>query len=176
MSEEQVVIPEPEDSQEVKDKKAENWKAYLRIQEKNLDKAAERRDYAIKQFDTLMIALSTAGLGFTSNYIKGQTGDTYWARVSQILFLACLVINLLSHLFSMWSHRVGCEASNKEFEVDLYGEDHVQGFEQVIHDTFQLKSKRRKRILNNMVRACNIIAFATLCSAITCFICYTFIA
>lgn len=176
MSEEQVVIPEPEDSQEVKDKKAENWKAYLRIQEKNLDKAAERKDYAIKQFDTLMIALSTAGLGFTSNYIKDQTGDTYWARVSQILFLACLVTNLLSHLFSMWSHRVGCEASNKEFEVDLYGEDHTEGFNQIAHDKFQHKSKHTKSRLNHIVRACNVIAPILLLLAITSFIYYTFIS
>lgn len=162
--------------QEIKKKKDENWNNYLRIKEKNIDKALERKDYAIKQFDTLMIALSTAGLGFISNYIKDDNGDLFWARASQIIFLMCLIANLLSHIFSMWTNSIGHRNMCREFEVDCYGEDHIEGFDQRMYDIEQYVAKKRVKYLNTTIRALNVSAFLFLITAISCFIHYTFIS
>jgi len=157
---------------QIKAEKAENWKTYLRLAEKNLDKSREKHEYAIKQFDTLMIALSTAALGFTSNYIKDEltTKDLFWARTSQILFLICLLSNLFSHLFSLWAHNVGVKRETKEFELDSYGEDHVLGYS----ECQQFKWQSQRKIYNIIVRVFNILAFSALILGIVSFIYYTF--
>ncbi len=159
---------------EVKLKKEENWKTYLRISEKNIDKALERRDYAIKQFDTLMIALSTAGLGFTSSYIKDDVGDLLLARISQLIFLGCLISTLLSHIFSMWANNIGYKSSIKEFEVDCYGEEHVENFNKGIYLKNQRKARRQVIALNSFIRLLNILSFGSLITAISLFVKYSF--
>lgn len=154
----------------IKAEKAENWKTYLRLAEKNLDKVRERHEYSVKQFDTLMIALSTAALGFTSNYIKEDTTNLFWARTSQILFLICLLSNLFSHLFSMWAHKAGLKRDSKEFQLDSYGKDHVVDY----NECEQLKWSKYIRVYNVIVRVFNILSFSALILGIVSFIHYTF--
>lgn len=165
------------ETKEKKDKvKAENWKTYLRIAEKGIDKALDRKEYAVKQFDYLMIAISIAALGFISNYIKDESGNLSLARASQLVLMICLFSNLFSHIFSMWSNSIGYKKCTKEFEVDSYGEEHIPNFNKKIYERKQRSSTIKIKILNLAVRTLNIISFISLITGISLFIYFTFIS
>jgi uncharacterized membrane protein len=169
----ELEVPETE---EFKAQKKENWKTYVRISEKTMDKAIEKQEYAMKQFDTLIVALSTAGLGFVSNYIKDLKGDLFWARSSQILFVSSLLVMLIAHLVSMRANNVGHKTKAKQFAVDSFGEEHISGFNQKEYDEFQRKGRRKIKRLNRTVITLNTIAFVSLFSAIGSFVYFTFIS
>lgn len=147
---------------------------YIKYLDKATDDAKNRQEYAVKQFDTMMIALSTAGLGFVLNYTKDMKTDLTMARFSMFAFLSCLIINLISHLLSMRANRVSLNLIERNCYKYKYG---IHMDHKMTDDQFKKYSDRKESIrkfYNRLIRASNFMAFITLLIAIASFILFAF--
>lgn len=157
----------------IKTKKKENDKrmmdVYLRRLEKQFDKSKERYDYAIKQFDALMITLSTVGIGFISNYTKDMEGDLTLAYISQLIFTICFFSNLISHLASKRCYKISQIIDNAELDSEHYNihrnQDAAEKFKKA-----QDKMNAQMGLYNIVVKVLNSISFLSLSSAVICFV------
>lgn len=159
-----------------KNVKEENFKKkmdiYLSELIKHRDKSKERKEYAIKQFDTLMIGLSTAGLGFVMNYLKNiNNTDLTLALISQLLFLGCLLTNLFSHIFSMFANENALENAIKSLDKENY--DDLNEEETIEFYLSQQIRVKKMKLYGSIVKIMNIIAFLMLLSAIILFVIFT---
>lgn len=147
---------------------------YISALEKHRDKSKERKEYAIKQFDTLMIALSTAGLGFVMNYIKDlKNVDLTLAVIAQILFLCCLLTNLFSHVFSMFENDYALQNADEKLDKERY--DHIKENEELmLFNLTQFIRDKKIALYGKIVRAMNVGAFLLLISAILTFVFFVF--
>ena len=143
---------------------------YLKHLEKHLDKSKERYEYAVKQFDTLMIAISTAGLGFTASYIKDMNGDLTLANCAQIGFLVCFFINLLSHLASMRSNKNSELNALEEFEAESYNSFEEDETAKIKHEITQAYRNREIYVLTIIIKTLNTASFIVLVAAVICFL------
>lgn len=147
---------------------------YLRDLEKHVDKSKERKEYAIKQFDTLMIALSTAGLGFVSTYIKDMDTNILLARISQTAFLCCILANLFSHIASMWCNECALENAEELLRERRYNEI-TEEEDRINFQITQFQRDNRMRFYGKIVKALNVFAFLCLFSAIVTFFIFALI-
>lgn len=147
---------------------------YLRHLEKHVDKSKERYEYAVKQFDTLMITLSTVGLGFVSAYIKGMEGDLSLAYIAQIGFLACFFSNLFSHLSSMRCNKNAMMNAKEEFEAESYDSFNGDNEGKIKYEITQELRNKEIKLFGTIVRVLNILSFVFLSFAVVCFIVFAY--
>lgn len=143
---------------------------YLKHLEKHMDKSRDRYEYAVKQFDTLMIAISTAGLGFIASYIKNMAGDLTLAYCAQIGFLICFFTNLLSHLASMRCNQNALLNAKEEFEVESYDSFAEDETGRVKYELTQNLRNREIAIFKLIIKTLNVASFLFLASSVICFI------
>jgi hypothetical protein len=163
-----------EEKQRIEAEEKADREHYIKYLEKACDEAKSRQEYAIKQLDTLMLVLSTTALGFILNYIKGMKGELLLAHASMLLFLSCILINLISHTFSMRGNSIASRIAEKQF----YWYKHKQHLDPKMTDeSFELYKKKkegRRKIYSFLIRGMNTLGFVVLLTAIAAFILFAF--
>lgn len=161
-----------EKQEEVEHKK--KMDIYIRHLEKHVDKSKERYEYAIKQFDTLMIGLSTVGIGFVANYIKELHVGLTLAYISQFGFVTCFFMNLFSHLASMKCNKSAMLNAKQEYEAEAYGtyENDNEGL--VKYEIIQELRRKEIQLFGSIVRVLNVLSFLSLVFAVVCFIVFAY--
>jgi hypothetical protein len=138
--------------------------------EKHLERSKNKAESSIKQFDTLMIAISTVGIGFVTAYIKDMNHDLFLARLSQLIFVACLFLNLFSHMFSSWVNRRVEKYALEELNFAKYKCFPVGIINEVQFEEFQTKRYDNKRWLDCIIITLNMLSFISLSFAVSLFL------
>lgn len=160
-------VHEEEKSEE--EKAVKNNEHFIKDLEKCLDRSKNKRENAIKQFDTLMVAISTAGIGFVTAYIKDLEGDLLFARISQMAFVICLFINLFSHVISLLVNTKVENLAQDDLNAARYGHyprgiKNANDFEKRQDEKYKKKTR-----LDYLVISLNILAFLLLAGAVVMF-------
>lgn len=142
---------------------------YLKMLEKYYDRSKDKKEHAVKQFDALVVGISTAGIGFVTLYIKDMHADLWLARISQLLFVTCLFANLASHLFSQHVNGIVEKIALIDLDAEAYGRYPEGVTEETFHD-FQDEKCREKEKFDKVVVWFNRIALGLLVTAVITFI------
>lgn len=157
------------ESQKTEEEKKAERAHYLKMLEKYYDRSKDKKEHAVKQFDALVVGISTAGVGFVTLYIKDMHADLWLARISQLLFVVCLFANLASHLFSQHVNGIVEKIALIDLDAEAYGRYPEGVTEEKFHD-FQDEKCREKEKLDNLVIWFNRIALGLLVLAVIAFI------
>lgn len=159
-----------EEEKLAKEKAERNNDYFIGDLEKQLDRSKNKSESAIKQFDTLMIAISTAGIGFVAAYIKDLDGDLFLARMSQSFFVGCLFINLFSHIFSSWVNTKVVKYAEDDLNVARYKHFPDGIVDEDEFETHQDNRYKKKKRIDITIITLNIISMMILLVAIILFL------
>lgn len=157
------------EEQEKKEEEAKQYEHYIKALEKYHDRSKDKKEHAIKQFDALLVGISTAGIGFVTLYIKGLQAELLFARISQLAFVFCLFTNLFSHVFSHFANKRVEEIAKDDLEAAKYGR-YPKGISKDTFEEHQENRCRKKERFDMTVQVLNIMSFVLLLSAVVTFV------
>ncbi len=146
---------------------------YLRHLEKHLENSVSKKEHSVTRFDILMVSLSILGLGFVTNYAKElKDVDLLLINASQISFVVCLIINVLSQIFGIWSNTIAEKLSRNELyfirDVYLGKEQDEEKNEQYYRE--EGKQDFLRKVYDQVIRVLNVLSFITLISGLITFL------
>lgn len=149
-------------------KKKQEQEDYVKSLEKHYDRSKDKKEYAMKQFDTLMVGISTAGIGFVTLYIKDMSTDLWLARIAQVTFVISLFANLASHFASMEANRRAEKIALDDLNAERY-DIYPEGTNQDTFEEYQTGKNDENKKFNKIVKTLNFLSFILLLSAVVVF-------